>query len=137
MTVTIKVDESLVGEMERFIRNRIKKREYDRVYGKRYRGTCRGEEIKEAERDYGRKHILVTTNRVFFRITKRPFPVGGACELCGRTNGKKLDYHHWNDEKPEKGLWLCYSCHRLGELVDKGMERKYLELKAKVEQEAK
>ena len=70
-----------------------------------------------------------------FKVKKRPHP--GRCELCERdksSGGKvlKLSWHHWDDDHPEQGVWLCRSCHQFAEIVDwKGIERvhKYLGLK--------
>jgi len=45
-------------------------------------------------------------------VGKRPYPE--TCEICGKPpkNSKiSLHWHHWNDEHPEIGLWLCQKCH--------------------------
>uniref|UniRef100_A0A6M3IEF0 Uncharacterized protein n=1 Tax=viral metagenome TaxID=1070528 RepID=A0A6M3IEF0_9ZZZZ len=69
---------------------------------------------------YIRLHQLVTTQDgkiiYIYNITKRAYPEDEACELCGRL--KKLAYHHWNDEYPEIGIWVCQKCHWICEGLD-------------------
>lgn len=72
-------------------------------------------------------------------LTKRPYT--GSCELCGAkqcnlTSGlKKLHYHHWDDNTPSIGLWLCGDCHRGAEGMDIAIDnpeqlQQYANLKA-------
>lgn len=56
------------------------------------------------------------------------------CELCGRLT-ESLGYHHWNDETPSIGLWLCYPCHIFAEIVEKGKVSAYLMAKEKATRE--
>lgn len=49
-------------------------------------------------------------------LHKRPYT--GHCELCGETIDSRLHYHHWDDEEPSLGLWLCAQCHRYAEGFD-------------------
>lgn len=75
--------------------------------------------------DYCRRTRLVTgTDRkapvILTGLSKREYP--GVCELCGKEQGKGLYYHHWDDEHPDIGLWLCYSCHRIAEYADKHLD---------------
>jgi len=60
------------------------------------------------------------------KVNKRPRPE--TCELCGRVPGR-LHYHHWNDAKPEQGIWVCIPCHQRVEYYEKGMIDAYLKLK--------
>ncbi|MBA7648823.1 hypothetical protein ES703_56613 [subsurface metagenome] len=63
------------------------------------------------------------------RARKRPRPA--ACELCN-TPRDRLNWHHWDDDHLEWGLWLCQPCHMFAEGVDRGLEvSRYLELKDK------
>lgn len=67
---------------------------------------------------------------------KRPFL--GFCELCGRTyedDRHKFHYHHWIEEEPTIGIWVCVKCHWMVEAVDTGLLQKYNELKLKIEEE--
>jgi hypothetical protein len=91
-------------------------------------------------RDWRRINVLGTTKigNGYVRVKKREYK--GICELCKRsadnTRTKKLDWHHWNDEHPEWGLWLDRSCHYAVEFLDEksGIEiPKYRELKRRVE----
>jgi len=65
---------------------------------------------------------------------KRPKPTH--CELCGRT-GSILQYHHWDDSNPSKGVWLCYRCHTAVEVMDKnpGIVERYCILRDELEKE--
>lgn len=48
------------------------------------------------------------------------------CELCNQKS--YLAFHHWEDSKPEVGLWICNRCHTAVHcLINRG------ELEAKVE----
>ncbi len=47
-------------------------------------------------------------------LTKRPRP--DKCEMCEDRPAKA--YHHWNDEDPSIGLWLCFRCHMAAEVMD-------------------
>lgn len=56
------------------------------------------------------------------------------CELCGKGPRKRLYYHHWLDDFPWIGMWLCFKCHMLAESIDekRDMLDKYLKLKAEI-----
>ena len=59
----------------------------------------------------------------------------GFCEVCGRKFEDKkgqFAYHHWDDEIPEVGLYLCCTCHAMAEGIDKGLSEVYVRLKAVV-----
>lgn len=60
------------------------------------------------------------------RVDKRPRPT--TCELCGRGD-TRLHYHHWDDTKPEQGIWVCSHCHRHAESYEKGLIAAYLKLR--------
>jgi len=79
-------------------------------------------------RNYKRQNILVIDGKVV-RVNKRPRPDN--CEVCGRIV-KRLDYHHWDDDKPEFGIWLCQSCHKMAEGIDKDLHGKYIFLKESI-----
>ena len=65
------------------------------------------------------------------KVKKRPKP--DYCELCESSPRGKwgiLNWHHWDPEKPELGLWLCPPCHWFVEGVERGLKaERYLELK--------
>lgn len=54
------------------------------------------------------------------------------CELCSRSF-EHLNYHHWDSDRPSKGLYLCLYCHTFAEFVDRGLVDKYLKLKEDIE----
>ena len=83
-------------------------------------------------RDYHRRHTVVSTNRVFYALNKRPYL--GSCELCGRNDqNTRLAYHHWDDEQPQQGLWLCSRCHQIATFAEEGKYAEYFRLKRAVE----
>ncbi len=68
---------------------------------------------------------------------KRLNPLNNKCELCNKT-GKRIYYHHWDDNDLTKGIWVCCKCHRIIESIDdleftKKITNKYLNLKAIIE----
>ena len=77
-------------------------------------------------RDYWRKHYLVVKG-VLRKFDKRPRP-DGVCEICDREI-EMLHYHHWDDENPEWGIWVCRFCHFSVEFTEKGLSDKYNKLK--------
>ncbi len=59
----------------------------------------------------------------------------GFCEVCGEIipDGKHKSYHHWDDDMPAMGIWVCYKCHKIIEGVDNGIAEKYLAVKLDIE----
>lgn len=55
-----------------------------------------------------RRENKLCTNGTQMLVRKRPYL--GVCELCGNVM-KRLHWHHWDNEHPEFGLWLCFLCH--------------------------
>lgn len=65
---------------------------------------------------------------------KRPFL--GYCEVCGRSLiDRQKDYHHWVEDMPAMGIWLCITCHSMAECVDANLQNNYLNRKAEIEKE--
>jgi IS30 family transposase len=91
------------------------------------------EQRKQSKRNRYRNGIITTTiNGVHghYHIKKRPYT--GYCELCKKVISH-LAYHHWDDEHPELGMWLCIPCHQFCEGLEHGLQAsRYLELKDKV-----
>jgi hypothetical protein len=96
--------------------------------------------------DYKRNTILNVRGKRLENIRKRPYT--NHCEVCGRPLGvgegsrdlsliskNRGNYHHWNDEHPEKGIWVCQWCHWGIEAIDHGFNHrdKYLNLKEAIE----
>lgn len=44
----------------------------------------------------------------------------GICELCG-SKVERMHYHHWDDDNPSMGLWLCPRDHRHAEGFDQAI----------------
>jgi hypothetical protein len=86
---------------------------------------------------FARKHYIGTEINGEHVILKAPYKreYTESCQLCGKT--VRLVYHHWNDDDPNKGLWLCFRCHGLAESIDKNplLPEMYRILKRQVESE--
>lgn len=98
-------------------------------------------------REYLRKNVLVV-NGVYHNVKKRERPE--ICEMCGE-RGRRLTYHHWDDNDLRKAVWICSGlCHLIAEVVDcfqgfalqgdvlahpkmRNLVNKYLELKTNIE----
>jgi len=69
----------------------------------------------EWKKRYYRGKVLCVNGKFISGLNKRGY--SEICEICGR--GGLLVYHHWDDSDLNKGLWLCYRCHLIAEMVDK------------------
>ncbi len=96
------------------------------ILGKIRKGGIYYDKITE----YRRNNRLNFNGRTI-TIKKRIFK--GYCELCG-LNNTKLNYHHWDNNNPAKGVWVCHYCHMAVEKIDKGIYIKYLEIRNQVEE---
>jgi len=105
-----------------------KAKEIDRKNSQKYYSKHR-DGIKERQRNCMRKNYLKINGKLI-RVEKRPRP-DDICELCGKT-AHRLNYHHWNDEHPELGIWICGSCHYFTTQIEHGLHTKYFQLKADV-----
>lgn len=83
-------------------------------------------------RKYRRNHLVILKNGRQIYIKNKRIRNNNCCELCGQIP-KRLFYHHWDDEHPEWGMWLCTYCHHFAERVDHNNLGKYLQLKAEIE----
>jgi hypothetical protein len=52
-------------------------------------------------------------------LNKRPYT--NYCELCGVLKARKLGYHHWDNARPDLGIWVCCRCHNVAEAVDRNV----------------
>jgi ribosomal protein L37AE/L43A len=78
-------------------------------------------EYQRKSRARNRKHVLVSSKLngkkiVYHGLNKRPYPYH--CELCNKPMLRRLGYHHWNDKRPQVGMWLCQRCYGLAEAID-------------------
>lgn len=89
---------------------------------------------------YRRETVLGTGDyrnvTTIYGLSKRPHP--GRCEVCEGFQDKKLNYHHWDDEHPGLGIWLCFWCHAVAELIDRNVNvnelaERYSAIRAQVE----
>lgn len=103
-----------------------------KVYYKMKADPEKWEAYKEQRREWMRRYRL----RGFKgKVQKRERPRNSYCELCGRDMGGVLGrfhYHHWDNEHPEWGMWICSSCHNGVEKYERGLIDKYLVLKTRI-----
>ncbi len=64
----------------------------------------------------------------------RKKPKDKKCELCSRKSIKgrpKLQHHHWDNEHPELGIWVCSRCHTAADGIEINPElpKRYANLK--------
>lgn len=90
-------------------------------------------ESRRRWRRENRLRIQVNGVGVQIKVKKRIYPEG--CEVCGGRN-VRLDWHHWDDDHPEKGIWACKRCHILADGLEGASKfpelvTKYIDLKAK------
>jgi hypothetical protein len=85
----------------------------------------------EYSKQWHRKNVLCTKNgQILYHVNKRDYPE--KCELCG-VSGQRLEYHHWNDNNLNMGIWICRFCHIMAERVEKQLHLKYFELKNQIQ----
>ena len=65
------------------------------------------------QKEYKRKHVIRYGNKSkrksIYGLNKPSYPENGCCPQCGRK--ALLGFHHWDDNNPNNGQWLCTSCH--------------------------
>lgn len=81
---------------------------------------------------------LTIKGKRYYGLHKRPFPIDGNCEICGKEL-EEYGYHHFDDNNLDLGFWLCFSCDYLAEGLDEidrnfGKVDVYHRLKKKVEE---
>ncbi|GAI02239.1 unnamed protein product, partial [marine sediment metagenome] len=65
------------------------------------------------------KSRLGTVERYYYGLSKKAFPSDGNCEICNSPlDIHKIDYHHWDDNNPNLGIWVCASCDFRAEGLD-------------------
>lgn len=81
-------------------------------YHKKYR-----QNHLQEKRDYYRNHVLASPKlpKRVYGLHKRPY--FGHCEICGKSQTHP-GYHHWNNENPSLGVWVCMKCHWIVESLD-------------------
>ena len=103
-------------EIEYRNRNRDKFREYWREWRRKHKNKSKEyyqknkEMINEKCKLYQRRTYL-KVNGIRIRVKKREFK--GYCELCNYKIEHNPHWNHWNDNKPELGIWVCWHCHRI------------------------
>jgi|SRR3972149_2460894 len=91
--------------------------------------------LSKYQKDFARQHKLVVNGKLYY-INKRPHT--DICELCNKKIDKRMQWHHWDDDKLEMGMWICTSCHSFAEKIEECGESivtKYLGLKEKIRKE--
>ena len=115
----------------------MKSTEERHEYSRQYR-LKNVERFRDSTRRY-KEHRRVGQRMLNGRIipggeTKRPFL--GFCEVCGKPlSDKNKNYHHWEDDMPTLGMWLCRFCHVMAERIDDNLHGKYLKYKVEIERQ--
>lgn len=95
--------------------------------------TDAGQKFKQNRVHYMRHNYLgfrTDSGNPYVRIIgKREWP--GFCEMC-ESVPKRLVYHHWNDADYSQGIWICQPCHNIAHGIEKDLDKKYRELKARL-----
>lgn len=96
----------------------------------------RRDKNREKRIAFERKHWIRGRNgdeRVLIKgLNKRDYPEGKVCEICGKV-AKMLSYHHWSDDDPSQGVWVCCACHYGCNFYDKeNLRETYIKLKEKI-----
>ena len=100
---------------------------------RRYYQDNKAKYLEAYNKQYREKRVFLKSRRNVLIENKPNYPIKGECSLC---DGQyKLYYHHWTDEHPEWGMWICYTCHILAEKVERGLDESYKELKRQVSSE--
>jgi len=88
---------------------------------------------KLKKRFYNRDKVFTSVDGVHrgYRVPGRRLRPT-SCELC-KQDSKRVEWHHWDDNHLEHGMWLCLKCHTGAEFIEHGMDRLYLELKGHCE----
>jgi predicted transcriptional regulator len=84
--------------------------------------------------EHRQNHISTRINGERVRLIAKKRPMPDNCELCHKKETlehekARLVWHHWNDEHPELGMWICLQCHSFAGRVDDGWVEVYLKLK--------
>jgi len=125
-----------------------KRKAYMRKYRRGHPEYCERVQLQAREfykshdrkwwREYRAKNYVNTTvngkHRFLRTPYKRPKPSMMECELCGRVTDR-LNYHHWDDNDPSVGLWLCFSCHMFVERLEYGEIELYYRLRAEAKKD--
>lgn len=125
---------------------RLKNNTYNKEYSKEYYLKNRAkmierstrywienkDKVNERNRKHARKTTLNTNGKIHRGLQKRDYT--DVCEVCG-SNAKLLQYHHWDDNNLNIGIWVCVQCHKLVEFVENDtilLVDKYLKLKTEL-----
>ncbi len=93
-------------------------------------------EINKYARNRRRTSIIGTIdddgNRIDIKCKKRLYTE--ICELCGKEMNCP-SYHHWDNENPSNGMWVCQSCHMCVEKIENipNIKELYENLKSEIE----
>ena len=99
---------------------------------------------KVTRKNYRMRRMIRTRDPITGKEVNLVLPKGeykreymGFCEVCGLLipEGKHKDYHHWDNEMPAMGMWVCYKCHKIIEGVEAGIADTYLKKKTEIERE--
>jgi hypothetical protein len=88
------------------------------------------ERAREQSRNYRRETRVTLKDGKQIQIDNKPRRPDNICQLCGDTR-EVIAYHHWDDNYPHCGVWVCVPCHKGCEMFEKGLIDKYVSMKEK------
>lgn len=92
-------------EHEYYVKHREQRIQYSKDYYQAHK-----EKVNARIRKYRHEHaILYRNGKGIFGVNKAPYPADKCCPYCGRK--RQLSWHHWDNDKPSKGVWICSRCH--------------------------
>jgi ribosomal protein S27AE len=65
---------------------------------------------QERENEYRHNRVIRGDNHNIILDNKPKRPLSGKCTLCGEKR-LLLYFHHWDDNNPSDGRWVCGRCH--------------------------
>jgi len=99
-----------------------------RCWGKLLTDPKRHKKRINYTREWGRLYGLWVRGK-YIKVNKWKRPEDSCCELCGKFV-ESLHYHHWDDDHPELGIWVCGEHHLMIERYNEEMMTKYELIKA-------
>jgi len=85
---------------------------YQKAYQKEYYEKHRDDRIVYSK-EYRQKSCVISKGQgKYIRgVIKAPYPIDKKCGFCKRASYQGLHWHHWDDDHPQDGFWVCVSCH--------------------------
>ncbi len=73
------------------------------------------------------------TSKVNNAINKGLLIKPNKCNKCSNPNGRRIEGHHMDYNKPLEVIWLCHPCHRKLHMYLKGTTKTIIKIKIEVD----